>query len=422
MKFSYEKIFSLLMMLLVFSLAFIYPFFNFSGQRIPVTDFIFVIVFLFWLAGIFLRKINFRFHFFFLLLLFYLFALFVSAIFSANPAAGFLKFSGEIYLFFLTVITFNFVTNLENAKKLTLVWLSGTMFVLLIAFLTIFLFYFDSSNYLLSIFLNHNGTVPIVNYPRIKATFFHSNMLCNYLSVSLLLTIAAGKIGWINSRFSFLLIGVILIISLFTFSPGLGGIALSLGIFLWFYFKKSNRKILAVLSLAGGILISIVFLALLIFAMQPHPTAPFVFHLPFTEKEIYPSSRVMVWTATFQTFRENVWNGIGLGEDVCQVRYLNPSGVLEDLRDGHNTVLNVSAQAGILGLISILIVTVYISVKSLRFKSLNSKAGIFYNCCGIAIISAFVYQGLSGSWEETRHLWILFGMFLAADKLCENQK
>ncbi len=410
------------MMLLVFSLAFNFPFFSISNQRIPVTDFIFVVVFLFWITGIILKKIDFRFHFFFLLIIFYLFALFVSAIFSANPTASFLKFAGEIYFFFLTVITFNFIANLENAKKLTLAWLSGTLVVLLIGLLTIFLFYFHPANYYPGIFLNHSGTVPIVNFPRIRATFFHSNLLCNYLSVSLLLTIAAGMIGWINSKLSSFLLGLILIISLFTFSPGLGGIALSLGIFLALYFKNNDRQLISVMSLSGGIFISVLFLALLIFAMQSHPTAPFVFHLPFIEKEIFPSSRVMVWTATFETFRENFRNGIGLGEDVCRVRYLNPSGILEDLRDGHNTILNVSAQAGILGLISILFLTFYILLKSLRFKSLNSKAGIFYNCCGIAIISAFVYQGLGGSYEETRHLWVLFGMFLAAEKLCEIEK
>ncbi len=136
--------------------------------------------------------------------------------------------------------------------------------------------------------------------------------------------------------------------------------------------------------------------------MQKHPTAPFVIQIPFTETEIYPSSRVMVWTATFETFRNNFWNGIGLGEDVCRVRYLNPSGVLEDLRDGHNTILNVSAQTGILGLISILAIIIYLLKKILNFKNVSSDYGLFYNCCGLAILSAFIYQGLGGSFEETQ--------------------
>lgn len=422
MKFSFENIFSGLMMLLVFSLAFIFPFVNIFEQRIPLTDFIFIFVFIFWAIGILLKKVELKFHFFFVILAFYLIAIFISVNFSANPQSSFIKFLGEIYLVFLTVITFNFIDTLKDAKKLTLAWLSGTFFVLLIGLLTIFLFYCDHENSLLNIFLNHYGTVPVGNYPRIKATFFHSNMLSNYLSVSLLLTLAAGKSGWINTLFSKFLIGLILFISLFTFSPGLGGIALSLGIFFWLYYKSREKILLSKFALFSGVFISIVFLCMLIFAMQKHPTAPFEIQLPVIEKVIYPSSRVMVWSATFDTFNNNFWNGIGLGEDVCRVRYLNPSGVLEDLRDGHNTLLNVSAQAGILGLISILIMILYLLNKILKFKNMNSKSGFLYNCCGIAILSAFVYQGLGGSFEETRHIWVLFGMFLSAEKLPEIEK
>lgn len=416
MKFSYENILTALMILLVFSLAFVFPFVAISDQRIPFTDFIFIPVFLFWLFGLLTKKITFKFHPFFLLLVFYLLAIFISVIFSENPKTSFIKFTGEIYLVFLCVITFNFINNLNDAKKIILAWLCGTIFVLLIGLLTIFLFYFAPDNSLLNYFQNHYGTVPVGNYPRIKATFFHSNMLCNYLSVSLLFVLAAWKIGWINALFSKILIGLILLISLFTFSPGLGGIALSLGIICWLFLKSNNRSFISKISLYGGVFISIIFLVLLIFAMQKHSTAPFELNIPLIEEKFYPSSRMMVWSATLETFTNNFWNGIGLGEDVCRVRYLNPSGVLEDLSDGHNTVLNVSAQTGILGLISILAIIFYFLKKIMNFKNMSSESGLFYNCCSIAILSAFIYQGLGGSFEETRHLWVLFGIFLAADE------
>lgn len=408
------------MILLVFSLAFLYPFVFIFGQRIPYTDFIFIPVFLFWIFGVLLQKLQFKFHFFYLLLAFYLFIFLISVVFSANPKSSLIKFAGEIYLVSLFVVTFNFIENLNDLKNLTLAWLCGTLFVLLIGFFTIFLFYFDSQNSFLSIFLNHYGTVPVGNYPRIKATFFHSNMLCNYLSVSLLLAIAAGKIGWINSKFSKFLIALILFISLFTFSPGLGGIALSLGILGWLFYKSENRKLIANVSLFAGIFISLIFIILLFFAMQKHPTAPFVFQIPFTGLEIFPSSRVMVWLATSETFINNFWNGIGLGIDVCRVRYLNPSGVLEDLRDGHNTILNVAAQAGIFGLISILAIIIYFLKKILKFKVIKTNNGLLYNCLGLAILSAFIYQGFGGSFEETRHLWVLFGMFFSVEKMSEK--
>lgn len=408
------------MMLLVFLLAFTFPFFTIFEQAVAVIDFIFIFVFVFWAIGILLNKTKIKFHFFFVILAFYLFSIFISVIFSANPKTSFIKFSGEVYLIFLTVITFNFVRNLGDAKLLTLAWLSGTIFVLLISLFTIFLFYTGADDPFSGLFFNRYGTVPVGNYPRIRATFFQSNLLCNYLSVSLLLAFAAGKLNWINSFFSNILIGFILLVSIFTISPGLGGIALSLGIYFWLIYKINNRKLLAKTGLISGVFISIIFLLLLIFALQKHPTAPFEIKIPLIEKKFYPSSRIMVWSATLETFKNNFWNGIGLGEEVCRVRYLNPSGDLEDLRDGHNSVLNVSAQTGILGLLSILAIIFYLLKKILNFKNMNSESGLFYNCCALAILSAFIYQGLGGSFEETRHLWVLFGMFLSAERLYKN--
>lgn len=416
MNLSYKNIFSGLMMLLVFLLAFTFPFFNFFEQGVAVIDFVFIGVFVFWTIGVLLNKTKIKFHFFFVILTFYLFSILVSVIFSADPKTSFIKFSGELYLIFLTVLTFNFVENLADATLLTLAWLSGTIFVLLIGIFTILVFYTGAEDPFSGLFFNRYGTVPAGNYPRIRATFFQSNLLCNYLSVSLFLAIAAGKLNWINPVFSKILIGFILLVSAFTISPGLGGIALSLGIYFWLIYIINNRKLLAKTGLISGIFISIIFLLLLIFAMQKHPTAPFEIKIPLIEKKLYPSSRIMVWSATFETFRNNFWNGIGLGEEVCRVRYLNPSGDLEDLRDGHNTVLNVSAQSGILGLFSILAIIFYLLKKSLNFKNMSSESGVFYNCCALAILSAFIYQGLGGSFENTRHLWVLFGLFLSADE------
>jgi hypothetical protein len=36
---------------------------------------------------------------------------------------------------------------------------------------------------------------------------------------------------------------------------------------------------------------------------------------------------------------------------------------------------------------------------------------------GIAFLGAFAYQGLGGSFEDARHLWLLLGLFLAACRI-----
>jgi hypothetical protein len=36
---------------------------------------------------------------------------------------------------------------------------------------------------------------------------------------------------------------------------------------------------------------------------------------------------------------------------------------------------------------------------------------------GLAFLVAFAYEGLGGAFEDARHLWVLFGLFLAAKRL-----
>jgi hypothetical protein len=36
---------------------------------------------------------------------------------------------------------------------------------------------------------------------------------------------------------------------------------------------------------------------------------------------------------------------------------------------------------------------------------------------GFAFLNAFAYQGLGGSFADSRPLWVLFGLFLASDRI-----
>jgi O-antigen ligase len=83
------------------------------------------------------------------------------------------------------------------------------------------------------------------------------------------------------------------------------------------------------------------------------------------------------------------------------------------LRDAHNSFLNVAAEAGVIGLAAFLALVVYLVRPAIRSFA---RAGSFAvtKAAGIAFICAFIYQGLTGSFEEARHLWVLAGLLLAA--------
>lgn len=415
MNFSLQKISFYLFLILVFSLAFMQPYISYGKFKLPLTDIIFLLTFAVWLISILLKKTSFRLSPFYWLLILYFGAMLVSAIFSNNPRSSFIKLAGEIYLLSLAVLTFNLIRNLDEVKYLILAWLAGTIFTVFFGFLAIFLFYFAPENSLLPDLLFYHGTLPAGNYPRLKSTFTNGNMFCNYLTASLMLTLIAGKLKWLGKTVFYFLLAGILIISLLTISPGLGGIALCLGFWFWFLFRQ-DKPIFARSSLYGGLFIAGIFLFVTAFAFQSHPTAPFVINLPVFDAKLFPSARLMVWLESFQTFLANPFFGVGLGENVCSVNFSDPTGSYQILTDAHNTFLNIAGQTGLFGLAAIIAITIYLTKKVFTFPESDESKTLKFGF-GLIFLSCFVYQGLSGSFEDARHIWVIIGVILSLDFL-----
>lgn len=386
----------------------------FGKFRLPFTDIIFLLTFSLFLISIFLKKIVFRRHPFYIFLIAYFGSLLISAIFSINPRAGFIKLAGETYLIFLAVLTFNLVTSFENLKSLIFAWLAGTSVALLFGFLALFLFYFSPETDFLKHLLFYYGSLPPGFYPRIKSTFQDGNLFCNYLTASLMLTLIAGKLRWIGISFFYILTAGILLISLFTFSPGLGGIGLCFGVWFWLVLKERGKNICANLSLCAGIFTAIIFLLFTMIAFENHQSSNFVFNIPFFDFVLYPSVRILIWIDSFKTFLENPFVGIGLGENVCAVIFFDPSGNSQLLTEAHNTFLNVAGQSGLLGFSAVLAITLYFLRKFFNFSG-DEKQRILKFGFGLIFLSCFFYQGLAGSFENARHIWVVIGIIMSLE-------
>ena len=251
-------------------------------------------------------------------------------------------------------------------------------------------------------------------YPRLESTFAYPAMLTNFLTVSLLILLIARRLGWIGSPVFYLLLVPILVTSVFSLTPGLGGIFLAIG--LWLYASERIRAPrLAFAALAGGAMAALLFVLAATVTPIIHPTAPFLIHVPGLGQELAPSVRLMTWIDAIARFTEHPLLGAGIGSDAVAVRYADPSGNLHRLTDAHNVFLNVAVQCGLVGVAAIiwLIVRVANSTGKLRLNRDNVvRLGI-----GLAWLNAFVYQGLTGSYEDARHLWVLLGLLLVSIRL-----
>lgn len=382
-------------LLLVFSVGFMLPYFDLLRNRIPLTDFIFLAVSaLFFLAFIF-RKIKLRWSWFYLPLALYFVALILSAVFSVNQKSSLIKLLGVIYLLGLAFLAFNIVQDFKMIKRSVLAWLIATSITCLVSLVTLIVFYVDRENIILNYTLSHYGTLPPGNYPRIQSTFLNPNMYCDYLNIGAVFALLAYKFGWLKSWMFGSFAVIFSIAMFFTLSPSIGGILLCVGIWLWLEFAEKEKVLLSKLSLTAGILSAVLFFAVTLVSLV---------------NPLEPSVRIKTWQSSINTFLQYPIFGKGLGEDVAGVSYLAPDGGMQYLGDAHQLWLNVAGQAGIIGLFAILFLTIYFFTKSFPLKFTDEKSVLRIGF-GLAFIGSFVYQGLNGSFEDARQIWILIGLF-----------
>ena len=399
-------------LVLIFSLGFMQPYVTRFNNRIMITEFVFVVTVFVWLLVLAFRKLRLKWTTSFWVFGFYLIALGVSTLFSVDPYKSQVKFLSIIYLVGLAVLTANLVRSKTHLKHVFRVWIAATACAILVSLVTLWLFYIDRDSRVLGYTLSHYGTLPPGNYPRIQSTFLNPNMLCNYFTLGFAVVLAAARTGWINSSLFYCICILSGIACVLTFSPGLGGIVLCAGIWFWLSHREKSESHLGRYGLAVGVFVAVLFFLSTILTPIKSETSPFRIDLPIIEKQLDPSSRLLAWNNSLNTFFEYPLTGKGIGTNVAEVRYQNPSGRLESLTDSHQMWLNLLAQAGVPGIFAICLIG-FVFVRNFLPADLSSDKCTIKSALLIGFISAFLYQGLFGSFEDARHLWVWMG-FMAA--------
>lgn len=309
------------------------------------------------------------------------------------------KWLGVAYLALLAVLALDLCSEADFARKLVLVWIAAAGVTALFSAIALVGFYLAPDQPWLPALLSHYGSLPPGPYPRVNSLFANANMLCNYLTVAICLLLAAKKLAWVGKRASNLLLVLLSLAALLTLSPGLGGLALALGLWGWWSWRGHSPG-LARTSLLGGGFIAIAVLA----GMGVNPASPFQ----------APSVRWLIWQDALRTWQQAPWLGIGLNQEVVGIGYTPSSGEAQWLTDAHNVWLNLAGQAGLFAVLAMAVICVLLLRHRWAPAVLgNDNAGTLHVACAIAFISAFLYQGLAGSFEDARHVWLLMGLLAA---------
>lgn len=378
------------------------------GYQVTLTDGLFLVTAALWTVALVRRETDFRWHPFFLLLALYLAAMALSVFASTTPHESLIKLATQVYLLALPVLAYQLIDTSENLRRLLTAWLAGSAITVLIGIAAIIAFYSGASD-LAKGSLHEFGLLPPGHYPRVEATFFFPAMLCNYLSACVFILAAARERHWLGSTISAVLLAAIVVTALFTETAGLGGFALALAACIYLL-RGGRSRALAISGAAAAALVSVA-----ISSVTPiiHPTAPYLIELP-TGQIVAPAVRLLTWTDAWRVFIAHPLIGAGLDAPGIAVRFIDPSGLLHVLTDAHNAYLNMAAECGLIGLGALLLIVYYV----MRRTQLSPARPIALSLLlGLAWLDCFAVQGLVGSFEDARHLWVLVGLWLASLRL-----
>ena len=332
-----------------------------------------------------------------------------SAAASADRAHSFLKLLGTFYLIGLAVLTIFHVRSVEALRRALFAWLVGAGVTVASAFAGVVLFAAGVTDPHVNLFLSIHGSLPEGGYPRVMALFLNPNMYCAYAVASLAILITVKQAGWLR-RSAPALAGAMIVAAAFSLSPGLGGLLLVIAFGAWCEWHRSRPRLvrLAIVGCAIGA-------ALFLLATTAVPASGGSLSM----WRLRPSSRMLTWIGSFHTFLAHPWLGKGVGLHVVEIGYTNPSGVYEWLTDAHNTWLSVLAQEGIAGFAAIVSIIVVL-LRGTGF-SMTTREGVVRTGLTVAFATGFLYQGFSGSFENTRHVWVLIGLLAASRSLADRQ-
>jgi O-antigen ligase len=97
------------------------------------------------------------------------------------------------------------------------------------------------------------------------------------------------------------------------------------------------------------------------------------------------------------------------------VREDTGTAVAESFKDSHNVWLSVAVQSGLIGLAAFAALAFDVCRRAFRRRVEPASITLIRSGLGLALVAALFYQGLSGAFEDARHLWVLIGLIVAVD-------
>jgi O-antigen ligase len=391
-----------------------------AGSFVELCDVLFALAGLLWLAALLGGGARLRWRHPYLALAGYVALCVLSYFVAPGKRAWLVHAAAAVYQAGLCVMVAHVLASAERRRTVAGAWLAAAAVTTLLGLVGVALFYAGVKERVHNPFLWNYGSVPVGNYPRLYVLFRNGNALCSYLLVSIGVALAFGR-EWPSAwpRWAAFGVGAVSVVALFTLSPGVGGIALMLGLWAWWSRPQNGpagsfRRAALLLGLGAAL----GFFALSLVSVVPRGQGAIGFGP--VDLVLAGSPRVSVWSSAVGLFADHPLFGQGLGSPsawaddprvfvprdgwtdavVTQRFALRPS-------DAHNTPLSFLSQLGLSGFAA------FAAFVLLLFLELRAAPRALRIALSAALCGGLLYHGLFASLEEMRHLWLLFALSLA---------
>jgi putative inorganic carbon (hco3(-)) transporter len=373
-----------------------------EGYRVPPMDWVFLALALAWGIAVLTGRARIRPGGFYRVLACFWAALALSTAFSQDPESSATKLAGQTYLVGLAALAYN----LTDGARAASAWLLGTAVTVAATLAGVALFYAGATDPEVNLVLSPFGSLPPGGYPRVRGLTPHANVLCAYLTVSCMLALAMRAAGRLRPALFWPLAAGLWVAALLTLSPGLGGLFLVAAVWARLSLVEAGRPRAGALALAAGCAAAVAFFLAVLVAPTPYGWPEFtVLGLRFE-----PSTRAAAWVTACDTIAAHPVVGKGLGLAVSAVPYPDPAGGISFLTDAHNVWLSIAGQAGIAGVAAFAALVAYLLRGLPAFAVRGSERELFTTALALAFLGGFYYHALTTSFEDTRFMWVLFGM------------
>lgn len=349
-----------------------------------------------------IRRARFQGSPFLLLLLCYGAACTISAVFSQAPIKAGMEAIKVLYLVILAAVFYLSTESSEDLVRWVRAFLAGSLLCALAslwAWFQFFIFHKTSSS-----LLSNMGSLPKGDYPRVCSTFDFATMFCNYMLVSFCLACLYWRLK--KTRRRFLLVGATLFAAGTSLSAGIGGLGLA---FTWLlledYWKTTSgssrfsRRLYEILVIVPTGLFALFMLIGGTFGVKT------LFFNSWKAKGI--PVRLHCWAQAGEAWADAPLLGWGGGQEPILV-ITN----IYQFANAHNWVLSTASQWGTVGLLPLLGMVFYL----LGFHRPPTRSKIVFHL-RVALCAALLYHGWMASVENARHLWVLFGLLAAGNRL-----